>query len=125
MSLRKPAILVGLFFLLFLAAMVAIGAQAIQLPTYQYYGQVLNVDEFLKLVEAEIPLRCTEIPTVGRYLADPAAPFNFVCFNTREELDAYIADVIAPEWERIAQENPEPPSPLTNVPASNLLLSDH
>jgi hypothetical protein len=101
--------------------MAAVIAQDIRYPTYEYYGQVLSADEFLKLVEAETPLHCTELPSVGRYLADLSAPVDFICFNTREELDTYIDRVIAPAWEQIARENPPPPSPQSHAEASALL----
>jgi hypothetical protein len=113
--LKQKSIIVLLVLFALIATTMAVVAQAIRYPTYEYYGQVLSADEFLKLVEAETPLHCTELPSVGRYLADLSAPVDFICFNTQDELDTYIDAVIDPAWEQIAQENPLPPSPQSST----------
>ncbi len=93
-----------------LSAVAAVAAQGVRYPTYEYYGRVLNVDEFLQLVEEGTPLHCAHLPSVGHYLTG-LGPFDYVCFHTLEEADAYSSEVLAPEWERIARENPAPQFP--------------
>ena len=76
---KRPVIIASL--VLIIIAIIA--AQIVRYPTYEYYGKLLSVDEFVKLVENETPLNCTP-------RSDAAIAIDFVCFNTVKEVDAYL-----------------------------------
>lgn len=125
---RKTFASLALMMIASLVVLTGVAAQIAQYPTYHYYGQILSVDEFLKLVEEGTPLGCTPLPSVGTYLGTPGAALDIICFNTDEELTSYIAEVLDPQWEQIIQESPTPQSLfLDDAQTSNkaLLSSNH
>lgn len=99
---QKKLIMMFLAFAL-ASTLVAITAQSIRYPTYEYYGQVLSADEFLELVNKDVPLHCVQIPSLESYLSD-RAPVDFMCFNTPNEADIYSNEIVPEEWERISQD---------------------
>ena len=103
--LKRKSWLMLLWFTMLAAVVVAVSAQVAQrFPTYEYYGRVLSMDEFLKLVETGQELHCVQLPSVEVYLDDRATS-DYACFNTEAERDAHAKRLDA-EWERITQEYP-------------------
>lgn len=96
-----------LLILMLVIILTTVAANFMRYPTYQYYGRILTMEEFLELVEAEVPLHCTQLPRVEAYLSD-RVPIDFACFHTLEERDAHNENVLDKEWERIARENSAP-----------------
>lgn len=120
---RNLAVLVIVFTLMIVVVFGAF-AQAFRYPTYHYYGRILNADEFLQLIEEGTPLGCTPLPSVGTYLGDPTSSLDIICFHTDEELTSYIENVLDPQWEQIARENPiEGPERSVELEASEKPLS--
>jgi hypothetical protein len=120
---RRKVSIVLLVLVVLAAAVVAVVAQDIRTPTYDYYGQVLSIDEFLKLVEAGTELHCVQLPSASVYLDDRAVS-DYACFNTEEERDFY-GDTLDAEWERIARENPAPQFPGPQNSGASAILSNH
>lgn len=125
LSLRKPLVLVGVFFLLFLAAaVVAVGAQAIRLPTYLYHGQVRSMDEWIKLVEGGVEVHCVQLPSVEAYLSDRAV-IDYACFDTYAEMRAYSETVLSPQSDQIEQAYPAPQLQRPQDSGTSILQTDH
>lgn len=78
-------------------------AESLRYPTYQYDGKVLDVEEFIALVDSDTPLACTELPSVERYVNEQSTEVDYICFRTQSGLDAHIKAVIEPEFERLAE----------------------
>lgn len=55
-----------MIFLLFMTVAVD-NIGPVRYSTYEYYGRTLNVDEFLELVEQDVPLHCGMIPSSDIY----------------------------------------------------------
>ena len=108
-QLKQKNIIISAILTIFVvfSGLAIVIAQNIQYPTYEYYGEILSADEFLKLVENDVPLNCVQLPSVESYLSDRAL-INYACFNTLEEVDVYYNEVLALEWEQIAKTNPAP-----------------
>jgi hypothetical protein len=125
LSLRKLSLLVGVFLLLLLiATVVAVGAQAVRLPTYLYHGQVRSANEWIKLVEGGVEVHCGQLPSVEVYLSDRAVS-DYACFDTEAELDAYWNSTIQPEWDRIEQSYPAPQLQRPQDSGTSILQADH
>ncbi len=61
-------------------------------PTYEYDGQVLSANEFLELVNEDVPLHCVQIP---RPVFDQIGfTVAYACFNSLEEAEAYSRNVV-------------------------------
>jgi len=89
---------------LVLVVISTVAAQTLRYPKYTYYGEILSVDEFLKLVENGPSLNCTP-PSNIEYGVNEAS-IDYICFNTQKEVDAYIDEVLDAKPEQSAQENP-------------------
>lgn len=114
----------GFFVLLVLVATVAIVvAQDVQAPTYDYYGQILSTDEFLKLVEGGTEVHCVQLPSVAVYIDDRAVS-DYACFNTEVERDNY-GDTLKTKWDRIAHEDLPLQFPWSQDKGTNGILSNH
>lgn len=108
-------------------ALTTVASQLIRYPTFQYYGQVLSAEEYMKLIESprDYSIGCTPLPSVGFYVGDPTVPVDYICFNSEEEVSAYIDEVLAPQWEQISQEHTAPQPVQPPEVESNGLLANH
>lgn len=95
------ALILGLLIVIF--AIAPSIAQTVRYPTYEYYGRVLSVDEFLELVDQNVPLACIQVPSVEAYRSQ--VTYDYACFHTQDEVDSYFRDFAQAEWERITQED--------------------
>lgn len=121
--LKRKSLIVLLVLLALTAIVVAVVAQDVQSPTYDYYGQVLSMDDFLKLVEGGTEVHCVQLPSMTVYLNDRAVS-NYACFNTEVERDAYGYTLDA-EWERIARDYSAPQFSGSQDNGTNAMLSNH
>ncbi len=119
-----------LLFIILLVAVAVIGQEA-YLPTYEYYGQILSMDEFLALYN-ELDARgeyliCTVKPTVEAYLT--RMNYDYICFRTASEADEYDK-ASRQAWARLEAlfpdyEFPAPPEGYNQPESSMTLSSNH
>ncbi len=99
--MRKRIAVIGLVVLALVATLVPTFAQTFRYPTWEYYGQILDVDAFLARVDEGLFTACTPKPSLERHLDERSPNIDYICFDTQAEVDAHIAAVINPEYARL------------------------
>ncbi|HYO89086.1 MAG TPA: hypothetical protein VER79_10575 [Candidatus Limnocylindrales bacterium] len=90
-SKRKRNVILLILGLLIVVFSITLLIVPVLFPTYEYYGQVLSANEFLELVNEDVPLHCAQRAD-SPYFLSAWVTVDYACFNSLEEVDAYFRE---------------------------------